>query len=170
MSKKKNEVALPQNIILIQVGLICASILAILTLVVNYFGDRIAGDSSFVAQVQVGLMLFAAWLLISSGMRAAFKMNRQIPSLWLFALGLGIGILAHMMQSLAYSYLMKKTADEAVPFFASFFGGFLPALSLSAFIAMMSLIALKVANPNHRLALQALLIIVLILLILYGIK
>ncbi|HMQ49472.1 MAG TPA: hypothetical protein PKA00_18490 [Saprospiraceae bacterium] len=170
MSKKKNEPILPQNVILIQVGLLCASILAILTLTINYFGDRIAGDSSFVAKIQVGLMLFAAWLVISSGMRAAFKMNRQIPSVWLFVLGLGIGILAHMMQSLGYSYLMKRTVDEAVPFFASFFRGFLPALSVSAFIAIMSVIALKVANPNHRIALQVLLVVVLILLILYGIK
>ena len=151
----------------IRVGLISGLILGWINFVIDFLLDQSKYSSSFINQVELALLLLAAWLVISACIN---KLNRLLPEssvVWLFIAGIMAGILGLILHTF-FLWLVLKYVTKTQPDFAwldYFNSKALPTLSVSLVVAIFTVITTRVKQNTLGLVLKTLLFVIIGVLI-----
>ena len=143
----------------LKVLVICGLILGWVNFAIDFLIDQDKRAGVFWDQLELGLLLLAAWIAINAGINT---LNRLLPKAavgWLIVTGIGIGILGLFVHT-SFLWLIVRHVTKTAPDFSwiqYFKEQALPAISVSLVVTILTVITARVENKTMGLVLKLLL-------------
>ena len=129
-----------------RVVIIAGILLAAIHFGIDYGLNALNVSATWIQQLELGFFLFFSWLAVSSGIRTVDKLLPGIAIGWLLITGMGIGLWAHAVFSLAKWAVPRFTGEEPLSLLYYLLPGFLPSLAVSLLVAVLTTITLRVES------------------------
>ena len=116
-------------------------------------------------QFSLAFFLFFTWLAVNSGIRTVNKLLPGIAVGWLLITGMGIGLWAQAVLSLAKWAMPWSGEQETLPLLSVLLTSLLPSLAVSLLVAVLTTITLRVKSRLLAIVLRVVIFGLLALLI-----
>lgn len=135
--------------------------------IIDFLIGRDNDPSQFMQQAELGLLLLAAWLVISACINT---LNRRLPDcniIWLFITGIIIGVIGLMIHTFMMWLILKHVTQSNPdwPFKAYFIAKAIPTLSVSLVVTLLTVISARSKNKTTAMVFRILLFVIVAALI-----
>ena len=129
-----------------RVVIVAGILLAAIRFGIDYGLNALDVSTAWAQQLKLGFFLFFTWLAVSSGIRTVDKLLPGIAIGWLLITGMGIGLWAQAVFSLAKWAVPRFTGEEPLSLLYYLLPGLLPSLAVSLLVAVLTTITLRVES------------------------
>jgi hypothetical protein len=151
----------------LKVSLIGGFALGWANFIIDFLIGKDKDPSQLMLQVEIGLLLLAAWLVISASINTLNRLMPTISVVWLFFTGIFVGILGLFIHTFMMWLVLKHVtqSNPEWPFKAYLMAKAIPTLSVSLVVSLLTVISTRTKNKMTAMILRVLLFVIVAILI-----